>query len=156
MFGKESPFKGNHHNDESKKLISEAQKNYWNKKSEVEKIELLQPLWEKAKKARLGSKHSDEAKEKIRQKALGRKATDKEKQNRKDRMLINPTNVKHYKIISPEGNEYISTNGLEKLCKQLGLASHAHKAFQGLVRANRYTARLRNSCVYGWKVFLVN
>ena len=156
MFGKDSPFKGRHHNNESKKMISEAQKNYWKAKSEDEKIELLQPLWDKAVEARLGSTHSDETKEKIRQKALGRKATENEKQVRKERMLANPSNVKQYKIVSPEGNEYLATNGLRKVCDSLDLDPAAAKSFQRLIRKGLHTAKMKSSCVYGWEVFLIS
>ena len=90
--------KGKKRSDEVCKKISESNKK---PKSEEHK-ENLRKAWEKR---RVGSPITEETKQKMRETSTGK------------------INIKKFKIIGPDGNEYITDRGLTFFCKEFNLAA---------------------------------
>jgi group I intron endonuclease len=74
---------------------------------------------------RIGKKHTEETKNTIRQKKLGKKPPKFTKEHKKS-MALSATEawkkrVKKYLFTSPEGKEYISEDGFRKFCNEHGI-----------------------------------
>jgi len=97
---------------------------------------------------RTGRKCSEETRKKISKAHKGKKLTDKHKKNLskawQGRVVTKETrkklseghkgkiNIKKFKVIDPDGNEYITTNGLNQFCREHNLvASCLHKVANG-------------------------
>lgn len=97
-------------------------------------INSIPGLSKKLRKLRLGKKLSEETKKKISQSNLGKKFTDAHKKKlsiaRKKRIITSETrikasntskgiiNIKQYKLMDPNGKEYITKNGLTAFCEE--------------------------------------
>jgi group I intron endonuclease len=107
-FGIENPNFGSKRTDETKKKISESNKD--KPKSEKHKISLSK-AWEKRK---IEFPVSDETKEKMSKTSKGK------------------INIKLFKVIDPNGVEYITINGLSKFCEDHNLTvTLLHKVAMG-------------------------
>lgn len=104
--GKDHPWWGRSHSDDSKKKISETKKELF-KKGIIKPrrgFKQTDEAKEKNRQAHLGKKMPKEAIEKTRQANLGRKQTDYQKQKARE------ANEKTWRVITPEGSEEIITN----------------------------------------------
>lgn len=114
---------------------------------------------EKIVKAHKGTKHSKETRKKMSEAKIGIKFSEKHRKNlsiarrkrktsdetkkKLSRPLKGKINIKKFKLISPNGIEYITTRGLTLFCEQ-------HKIYQtGLYRA----MRCGKNEYKGWKIF---
>jgi len=110
--------------------------------------EITEETRKKLKKARTGQKRSEESKKRMSEARKGMKFSDKHKENlskaRRKRITTEETkqrmskaskgkiNIKTYKLIDPDENEYITTNGLVLFCKEHNLTSqNLHKVLNG-------------------------
>lgn len=152
MYGKISPFKNKKHTDESKKNQSENLKKYWSKLNADERTKRTQKSREAAMKARVGSKHTNETKQKISENNKGKKRSEQSKLERKRRMLESPTNIKTYKLISPSGEEFITNNGLAAFCREYDLSI---QAFKDLLGRGLNTPKTNKSKLFGWEIYLL-
>lgn len=104
--GKNHPWYGRTHTDETKRKISETKKELY-KKGLIKTrkgYKHTEEAKEKNRQAHLGKKQSPESIEKTRQANLGRNQTDYQKQKARE------ANQKTWRIITPEGNEEIINN----------------------------------------------
>lgn len=103
----------------------------------------------RAVRKRKGYRHSEETKRKISESNIGKKHSNEHKAKlsiaRRKRIITDETkkktsktskgkiNIKEYKLTSPNGKTYITTNGLTLFCKQNNLsAPNLHRVLRGV------------------------
>ncbi len=91
--------------------------------------------------ARKGMKFSDEHKSNLSKARKKRVISDKSRK-KASKTSKGKINIKKYKLISPNGKEYITTNGLVSFCENHSLArSEIYKVLNGIRKHHR-----------GWKI----
>jgi len=121
-FGIKNPNFGSKRSEETRKKISESNKN--KPKSNKHK-KSLSKAWDKR---RIEYPISEETKQKMSKSSKGK------------------INIKFFKVIDPDGNEYITTNGLSKFCEEHNLTvTLLHKVAMGKRKHHK-----------NWKCYKIN